>query len=135
MSTVRKIFEFIKDLVVYPSKTPTIEVVPDEYGGCHRYRVRLCKGFRKAQNTHLYDSKTLTIQFVHHFLEDFFHIQPLLSIPLYHIRPQVVKLPFPLFGLDLLWQYHFTISSISSEWISTTPWKSRSLWIVFVSTI
>ena len=73
--------------------------------------------------------------FNHHFLKHFFHIQPLLSIPLYHIRPQVVKLPLPLFGPDLLWQYHFTISSISSEWISTTLWKSRSLWIVFVSTI
>lgn len=78
MPTVRKIFEFIKDLLVYPSKTPTIEVVPDEFGGNHRYRIRLCKGFRKSQNTYLYDSKTVTIQFMHK-LEDGSYIPGLQS--------------------------------------------------------
>ena len=37
----RKKYVPVKDLVVYPSKTETIEVIPDDgFNGAHRYRAR-----------------------------------------------------------------------------------------------
>ena len=42
----RKKYVPVKDLVVYPSKTETIEVIPDDgFNGAHRYRARMCAGF------------------------------------------------------------------------------------------
>lgn len=41
----RKKYVPVKDLVVYPSKTETIEVIPDDgFNGAHRYRARMCAG-------------------------------------------------------------------------------------------
>lgn len=38
----RKKYVPVKDLVVYPSKTETIEVIPDDgFNGAHRYRARI----------------------------------------------------------------------------------------------
>lgn len=39
----RKKYVPVKDLTVYPSKTETIEVIPDDgFNGAHRYRARMC---------------------------------------------------------------------------------------------
>lgn len=38
----RKKYVPVKDLTVYPSKTETIEVIPDDgFNGAHRYRARM----------------------------------------------------------------------------------------------
>ena len=64
MTTIKK-FQQVKDLTVYPSLQPTIEVIPtDGYNGAHRYRLQLCAGFDSKKNTHNYIDKTTTIQFV-----------------------------------------------------------------------
>ena len=64
MTTTKK-FQQVKDLTVYPSLQPTIEVIPtDRYNGAHRYRLQLCTGFDSKKNTHNYVDKTTTIQFV-----------------------------------------------------------------------
>ena len=64
MTTTKK-FQQVKDLTVYPSLQPTIEVIPtDGYNGAHRYRSQLCAGFDSKKNTHNYVDKNTTIQFV-----------------------------------------------------------------------
>ena len=64
MTTTKK-FQQVKDLTVYPSLQPTIEVIhTDGYNGAHRYRLQLCTGFDSKKNTHNYVDKTTTIQFV-----------------------------------------------------------------------
>lgn len=60
----RKKYVPVKDLVVYPSKTETIEVIPDDgFNGAHRYRARMCAGFVNGKTK--YVDATDTIQFVH----------------------------------------------------------------------
>lgn len=60
----RKKYIPVKDLTVYPSKTETIEVIPDDgFNGAHRYRARMCAGFVNGKTT--YVDATDTIQFVH----------------------------------------------------------------------
>lgn len=62
---IKKKFEIIKDLKVFPSNKDTIEVIPtDGYNGAHRYRARMCAGFNSKKNTTEYADKTDTIQFV-----------------------------------------------------------------------
>lgn len=56
----RKKYVPVKDLVVYPSKTETIEVIPDD-GFNGRYRARMCAGFVNGKTKYVDD----TIQFVH----------------------------------------------------------------------
>lgn len=53
---IKKKFEIIKDLKVFPSNKDTIEA--------HRYRARMCAGFNSKKNTTEYTDKTDTIQFV-----------------------------------------------------------------------
>lgn len=59
----RKKYVPVKDLVVYPSKTETIEVIPDDCNGAHRYRAQMCAGFVNGKTK--YVDATDTIQFVH----------------------------------------------------------------------
>lgn len=60
----RKKYVPVKDLTVYPSKTETIEVIPDDgFNGAHRYRARMCAGFVNGKTK--YVDATDTIQFVH----------------------------------------------------------------------
>ena len=60
----RKKYVPVKDLVVYPSKTETIEVIPDDgFNGAHRYRAQMCAGFVNGKTK--YVDATDTIQFVH----------------------------------------------------------------------
>lgn len=60
----RKKYVQVKDLTVYPSKTETIEVLPDDgFGGAHKYRARMCAGFVNGKTK--YVDATDTIQFVH----------------------------------------------------------------------
>lgn len=63
MAATKK-FNVVENLLVYPSKKPTIEVVNDEYNGAHRYRIKLCKGFNAKKQNHEYVDKTVTLQFV-----------------------------------------------------------------------
>lgn len=41
----RKKYVPVKDLKVYPSNKETIEVIPDDCNGAHRYRAQMCAGF------------------------------------------------------------------------------------------
>lgn len=41
----RKKYVPVKDLKVYPSNKETIEVIPDDCNGTHRYRAQMCAGF------------------------------------------------------------------------------------------
>ena len=41
----RKKYVPVKDLKVYPSNKETIEVIPDDCNGAHRYRAQMCVGF------------------------------------------------------------------------------------------
>lgn len=60
----RKKYVQVKDLPVYPSKTETIEVLPDDgFSGAHKYRARMCAGFVNGKTK--YVDATDTIQFVH----------------------------------------------------------------------
>lgn len=60
----RKKYVQVKDLTVYPSKTETIEVLPDDgFSGAHKYRARMCAGFVNGKTK--YVDATDTIQFVH----------------------------------------------------------------------
>lgn len=64
MAATKK-FETVENLIVFPSKEATIEVVPtDGYNGAHRYRAKMCVGFNNKKNTAEYVDKTDTIQFV-----------------------------------------------------------------------
>ena len=45
---LKKKYQTIEELLVYPSLEPTIEVIPDD--GAHRYRAQMCAGFVKWQN-------------------------------------------------------------------------------------
>ena len=40
---LKKKYQTIEELLVYPSLEPTIEVIPDD--GAHRYRAQMCAGF------------------------------------------------------------------------------------------
>ena len=44
----RKKYVPVKDLKVYPSNKETIEVIPDDCNGAHRYRAQMCAGFDKG---------------------------------------------------------------------------------------
>lgn len=67
----RKKYVPVKDLVVYPSKTETIEVIPDDgFNGAHRYRARMCAGFVNGKTK--YVDATDTIQFVHKHEDEMF---------------------------------------------------------------
>ena len=60
----RKKYVPVKDLTVYPSKTETIEVLPDDgFSGAHKYRAQMCAGFVNGKTK--YVDATDTIQFVH----------------------------------------------------------------------
>lgn len=60
-----KKFEAVKDLIVFPSKENTIEVIKtDGYDGAHRYRVRHCAGYDGKKCKIGYTDRTTTIQFV-----------------------------------------------------------------------
>lgn len=59
----RKKYVPVEGLVVYPSKKETIEVLPDDYNGAHRYRAQMCAGFVNGKTK--YVDATDTIQFVH----------------------------------------------------------------------
>ena len=58
---LKKKYQTIEDLLVYPSLEPTIEVIPDD--GAHRYRAKMCAGFVNGKTK--YVDATDTIQFVH----------------------------------------------------------------------
>lgn len=52
----RKKYVPVKDLTVYPSKTETIEVIPDDgFNGAHRYRARMCAGFVNGKTKYVDD--------------------------------------------------------------------------------
>lgn len=59
----KKKYKTQKDLLVYPSTLPTIEVddTCDNMGGVYRYRVRLCGGFK---GSFVYENKKEVIAFV-----------------------------------------------------------------------
>lgn len=59
----RKKYVPVKDLKVYPSNKETIEVIPDDCNGAHRYRAQMCAGFVNGKTK--YVDATDTIQFVH----------------------------------------------------------------------
>lgn len=62
---VQKKFQTVKDLVVFPSKEETIEVLPnDGYEGAHRYRAKMSLGYDSKKKKNVYSDKTDTIQFV-----------------------------------------------------------------------
>lgn len=68
---IKKQFETLETLTVFPSTEPTIEVIPtDGYNGAHRYRAKLSLGFKDGKA--LYSDKTDTIQFAHKVDEDIF---------------------------------------------------------------
>lgn len=58
---LKKKYQTIEELLVYPSLEPTIEVIPDD--GAHRYRAQMCAGFVNGKTK--YVDATDTIQFVH----------------------------------------------------------------------
>ena len=61
MTTTKK-FQQVKDLTVYPSLQPTIEVIPtDGYNGAHRYRLQLCTGFDSKKITPGLQSEQLAL--------------------------------------------------------------------------
>ena len=57
---LKKKYQTIEELLVYPSLEPTIEVIPDD---AHRYRAQMCAGFVNGKTK--YVDATDTIQFVH----------------------------------------------------------------------
>lgn len=61
---LKKKYQTIEELVVYPSLEPTIEVIPDDgFNGAYRYRAKMCAGFSDGKTK--YVDATDTIQFVH----------------------------------------------------------------------
>lgn len=59
---IQKKYQLLEDLSVYPSQEPTIEVLPDDFGGAYRYRAQMCAGFENGESQ--YVKSTDTIQFV-----------------------------------------------------------------------
>lgn len=49
----RKKYVPVKDLKVYPSNKETIEVIPDDCNGAHRYRAQMCAGFVNGEMTEI----------------------------------------------------------------------------------
>ena len=66
---IQKKYQEIKDLVVYPSNEPTIEVIPDDYGGAYYYRAKMSMGYDPKKKKNIYIDKTDTIKFVHKGLD------------------------------------------------------------------
>lgn len=61
---LKKKYQAIEKLLVYPSVEPTIEVIPDDgFDGAYRYRAKMCAGFVDGKTK--YTDTTDTIQFVH----------------------------------------------------------------------
>ena len=61
---LKKKYQTIEELLVYPSLEPTIEVIPDDgFDGAHRYRAQMCAGFVNSKTK--YVDAADTIQFVH----------------------------------------------------------------------
>lgn len=60
---LKKKYQTIEELVVYPSLESTIEVIPDDgFDGAYRYRAKMCAGFNHGKTK--YVDSTDTIQFV-----------------------------------------------------------------------
>lgn len=66
---VQKKYQEIKELVVFPSNEPTIEVIPDDYGGAHYYRAKMSMGYDTKKKKNIYTDKTDTIKFINKGLD------------------------------------------------------------------
>lgn len=57
----RKKYVPVKDLKVYPSNKETIEVIPDDCNGAHRYRAQMCAGFVNGKTKYVDATDTISV--------------------------------------------------------------------------